>query len=115
VAIAKARQAINVVENSSYGRVFREFEKRYPNAVDRRTTVVILGDGRTNFQPNGADALGRIRERAKTVLWLCPESRASWGTGDNAMPEYANRVTDVLEVACARDLERAARELIARR
>jgi uncharacterized protein len=115
VAIAKARDVINAEENSSYGRVFREFEKRYPDAVDRRTTVVILGDGRTNFQPSGAETLARIRERAKTVLWLCPEPQKSWGTGDNAMPEYASRVTDVLEVACARDLERAARELVARR
>jgi len=95
VAVAKARQAINLDENSSYGRVFREFEKRHSDAVDRRTTVLILGDGRTNFQPSGADALGRIRERAKTVLWLCPEPRASSSPGgrqvESAGPKHRRR------------------------
>jgi len=114
-AIASAGDAVNAHESSNYGRVFREFEKRHMDAVDRRTTVVILGDGRTNLQPSGADALARIRARARAVLWLCPESRASWGLGDSAMPEYASRVTDVLEVACARDLERAAQALVTRR
>jgi uncharacterized protein with von Willebrand factor type A (vWA) domain len=108
-------QVIDTRENSSYGRVFRELDERYRDAIDRRTTVVILGDGRTNFQSKGTEALGRIRQRAKVVLWLCPESRASWGIGDSAMHQYEKQVTQVLEVACARDLERAARELVASR
>jgi uncharacterized protein with von Willebrand factor type A (vWA) domain len=115
VAIAKAASSVvNVTENSSYGRAFRAFEKRYFDAVDRRTTVVVLGDGRTNYQPSGADIVARIRARAKSVLWLCPEPRPSWGVGDSAMPAYAEAVTEVLEAASARDLERAARELVAR-
>jgi uncharacterized protein with von Willebrand factor type A (vWA) domain len=107
-----AESAINVRENSSYGRAFRAFERDYLDAVDRRTTVVILGDGRTNFQPNGADVVARIRSRAKNVLWLCPEPRASWGVGDSAMPAYEEAVTQVLEASSAADLERAARELV---
>jgi uncharacterized protein with von Willebrand factor type A (vWA) domain len=108
-------QVIRGQDNSSYGRVFRDLDERYKDAIDRRTTVVLLGDGRTNFQPRGAEALDRIRRRAKSVLWLCPEPRASWGTGDSAMNEYEKHVTQVLEVACARDLELAARELMVKR
>jgi uncharacterized protein with von Willebrand factor type A (vWA) domain len=116
MAIAKAKASIlGGRENSSYGRAFRKFDELYSDAVDRRTTLVILGDGRTNYQPNGVQTLGRIRERAKSVLWLCPEPRASWGVGDSAMTLYAEKVTEVLEVACATDLERAARELVRRR
>ncbi|HKQ67911.1 MAG TPA: VWA domain-containing protein, partial [Polyangiaceae bacterium] len=115
VAVAKAKALVDARDNSSYGRVFRQFEERYLSAVDRRTTVVILGDGRTNYQPDGADSLARIEERAKCVLWLCPEPRASWGSGDSAMPRYVEKVTQVLEVASANDLEAAARELLKRR
>jgi uncharacterized protein with von Willebrand factor type A (vWA) domain len=115
VAIAKAAgSVVNVNENSSYGRAFRAFEKHYLDAVDRRTTVVVLGDGRTNYQPSGADIVARLRARAKSVLWLCPEPRPNWGIGDSAMPAYAEAVTEVLEAASGRDLERAARELVAR-
>jgi uncharacterized protein len=114
-AIARAAdQVVNVRENSSYVRAFRAFERDHLEAVDRRTTVVILGDGRTNYQANGADVVGRIRSRAKSVLWLCPDPRPSWGIGDSAMPAYAAAVTQVFEAASARDLERAARELVMR-
>lgn len=112
-AIARAAEStVNVRENSSYLRAFRAFEKNHIESVDRRTTVVVLGDGRTNYQPSGADVVGRIRSRAKSVLWLCPDPRANWGIGDSAMPAYAKAVTRVLEAASARDLECAARALV---
>jgi len=115
VSTAVARAASSMVGargNSSYGRALRLFEGRYRDAVDRRTIVVILGDGRTNYQASGAEVLGRIRERAKRVLWLCPEPRAQWGMGDSAMPAYAKQATRVLEVTNAADLEKAARDLV---
>jgi uncharacterized protein len=116
VALAQAYSGavVSVADNSNYGRVLRIFEQEYLRAIDRRTTVVILGDGRTNYHEDGADVLDRIRVRARALLWLCPESRAEWQVGDSAMNRYAPRCTQVLEVRCARDLETAARALIAR-
>ena len=73
--------------------------------------MVLLGDGRTNFQEDGADVLDRIRARARAVLWLCPEPRAAWATGDSAMARYAGKCTKVLEVRSAEDLASAARML----
>jgi uncharacterized protein with von Willebrand factor type A (vWA) domain len=98
--------------NSSYGRAFTLFDGRFRDAVDSRTTVVVLGDGRTNYQAHGANVLDRIRQRARRVVWLCPEPRSAWGSGDSAMPEYALHVSQVLEVITAKDLESAARHLI---
>jgi uncharacterized protein with von Willebrand factor type A (vWA) domain len=109
-----AESVVNVRENSSYARAFRAFERQHMEGIDRRTTVVVLGDGRTNYQPTGTDVVARIRARAKSVLWLCPEPRATWGIGDSAMPAFAQVVTQVFEAASARDLERAARELVIR-
>jgi uncharacterized protein with von Willebrand factor type A (vWA) domain len=100
-----------VTHNSNYGRVLRAFEERVLPDVDRRTTVVILGDGRTNYQSEAADVLDAIRARARALVWLCPEPRAAWATGDSAMSRYAPRCTQVLEVRSARDLEDAARLL----
>jgi uncharacterized protein with von Willebrand factor type A (vWA) domain len=82
--------------------------------VDRRTTVVILGDGRTNYLPDEAAAVRRLRERARALLWLCPEGPARW-TGDSAMPRYVAAATKVLVARTARELETAAREVAARR
>jgi uncharacterized protein with von Willebrand factor type A (vWA) domain len=106
---------ISVHDNSNYGRVFRDFEARHLRELDRRTTVAILGDGRTNYHDDAADVLDRIRERAAALLWFSPESRAAWATGDSAMLRYAAKCTAVLEVRCARELEDAARTLLVHR
>lgn len=115
LASAYAGGVVPVTHNSNYGRVLHAFEERVLRDVDRRTTVVILGDGRTNYQNEGAEVLDAIRARARAVVWLCPEPRAAWATGDSAMPRYAPKCTRVLEVRCARDLESAARLLLALR
>ncbi len=80
--------------------------------IDRATTVVILGDGRTNYHDAAPEVLGRIRARSRALLWLCPEPRGHWATGDSAMARYASECTSVHEVRCARDLESAARRLL---
>lgn len=105
---------VRAAENSNYGRVLRLFEAQYLREVDRRTTVVILGDGRTNYLDAAADVLDRVRLRARALLWFCPEPRGLWSQGDSAMARYAPKCTAVHEVACAADLERAARALFAR-
>jgi uncharacterized protein with von Willebrand factor type A (vWA) domain len=106
---------VSVHSNSNYGRVLRDFEARHLGELDRRTTVAILGDGRTNYHDHAADVLDRIRDRAGALLWFTPESRAQWATGDSAMLRYAPKCNAVLEVRCARELEEAARELLVHR
>ncbi len=106
---------VSLAHNSNYGRALRAFEDRAGRDVDRRSTVVILGDGRTNYMPDGAEVVARLRERSRAVLWLCPESPGSWGTGDSAMPRYAAASTRVLVARTAAELEAAAREVAALR
>jgi len=114
VAIAQAwgGGVVATSDNSNYGRVLRAFEARHLRELDRRTTVVILGDGRTNHHDAAPDVLDRIRERARALIWLCPEPRGQWGQGDSAMVRYAPHCTAVFEVQCAADLESAARALL---
>jgi uncharacterized protein with von Willebrand factor type A (vWA) domain len=109
-----AMSAVDTSHNSYYARAFLHFEQQFLNAVDRRTTVIILGDGRTNYQATGADVVAEMRARARSVLWLCPEPRSRWGAGDSAMPAFAAEATQALVVATGADLERAARELVVR-
>lgn len=103
---------VPMTTNSNYGRVLRAFEERVVPELDRRTTVVILGDGRTNYLDPAVSVLDAIRARARALVWLCPEARSGWAMGDSAMPRYAPKCTHVLEVASARDLEIAARLLV---
>jgi hypothetical protein len=116
IALAQAYggSVTSVSGNSNYGRALRTFVQRHLHEIDRRSTVVILGDGRTNYTEDGADSLAEIRDRAGAVLWLCPEPRGAWGTGDSAMMRYIPIATDVLSVMNAQDLESSARTITGR-
>ena len=107
---------VSVKDNSHYGRALALFEERHGRHVDSRTTLVILGDARSNYQEPGAEVLARLAGRARAVLWLNPEPRSRWHGGDSAIAAYAPHCTAVLEVRTAADLEAAARSwLVARR
>lgn len=75
--------------HSDFGRAFRMFLDEYGDAVNSRTSVVILGDGRSNFHDPQLDALSTIRQRARRLIWLNPESRWGWGHGDSIIDLYA--------------------------
>ena len=80
--------------SSNYGRSLATFEAGWLPMLDRRTTVIILGDGRGNRTDPRADVLARIAEHSKQVIWLNPEGRTLWGTGDSDMHRYAPHCRD---------------------
>ncbi|MFI9611733.1 VWA domain-containing protein [Streptomyces sp. NPDC052023] len=78
--------------SSDYGVALGEFAERYGDAVGPRTTVLVLGDARTNMSDPNLAALRQLGGRARRVYWLNPEPRSQWGTGDSAAPAYAELV-----------------------
>ena len=107
---------VNVHDLSNYGRVLETFAARHADCSIRRTTLVILGDGRTNIAPPGSKTLARLRERARAVLVALPRAARELGSRGTAPSRSTpRRWTRCLEAASAADLERAARELLARR
>jgi uncharacterized protein with von Willebrand factor type A (vWA) domain len=102
VDVAYSGGVVNVYANSNFGRSFKMFEARYLDAVTPKTTVLIIGDARNNYNPPEAWALSAIKERARRVLWLNPEPPASWAFGDSAMRDYepyCDRVETVSNLA----------------
>ena len=89
VDLAERGGVINVYANSNYGRSLRMFEARHLEAVTAKTTVIVIGDGRNNYNAPEPGALEVIAARARRVLWLNPEPPVSWGFGDSAMRLYA--------------------------
>lgn len=111
VARILSGDVIPVSTNSDYGRALRGFWERYAGAITRRTTVVILGDGRSNYRPAEDWVLAEIRRRSRAVLWLSPEERATWGFGDSEMPRFARHADAIHVVRTAADLGRAIARL----
>ena len=99
--------------SSDYGNSFDDFEHGWMNAITPQTTVIILGDARSNNLDPRADILKRIGERSKRLVWLNPEGRMAWGWGDSEMPRYSTFCTVVRQCATAQQLERAVSDIVA--
>jgi len=89
VEAALKGDVIDVFSHSNFGRAFELFYKNYFSAVDSKTTVMIIGDGRNNYNRPNDWVLREVQRKAKQLIWLNPESRMTWGVGDSEMPRYA--------------------------
>ena len=56
--------------------------------LNKKTTLIIIGDGRTNYANPEADILDEMRQRSRRVIWLNPETPDFWYTGDSEMRTY---------------------------
>ena len=99
--------------SSDYGGSFVDFEKGFLRSVTAKTTVIVLGDARTNNLDPRTDILRTISERSKRLVWLNPEGRMAWGWGDSEMPRYATYCSVVRQCATAKQLERAVSDIVA--
>jgi uncharacterized protein len=114
-AIDKAMQEVMKTVgygSSDYGKSFQDFDDDFMSGVTSRTTVIILGDGRNNNLDPRTDILRSISERARRVIWLNPEPRFAWGTGDSEMPRYQPYCTFVRPCGTVRQLERVVVDLL---
>lgn len=88
IELALTGNIVDVYSHSNFGRAFEIFYKNYFSAVTSKTTVLIIGDGRNNYNRAGDWVLREIQQKAKQLIWLNPENRMTWGVGDSEMPRY---------------------------
>lgn len=107
--------AVPTHETSSYQRALADFESRFGADLDKRTTLVVLGDGRTNYLGDGVASLRRLVGSVRALLWITPEGRDAWGSGDSAMHRYAEVATEAHTARTVLELELAVRAICRRR
>lgn len=99
---------------TDFGAALQQFTRDHLHAVDRRTTILILGDGRNNRSDPGLAHLRQIRTRARRVIWFTPESPRDWGTGDSDLLAYLPLCDSVHVVRTLRQLAEAVERLVLR-
>jgi len=85
---------------TDYGRAFGVFAERHLDAITSRTSLLILGDARSNYGDPSIGALRAMTERARRAYWLNPERRAIWDTGDSC----ASQMDEVVPMVECRNL-----------
>ena len=91
---------------TDYGRVWLEFLEQISADLDPRSTVIVLGDARTNGREPHAEVFARISERAGRTFWLNPEPRLYWNYGDSVMSAYERHCDAAFECWTTKHLER---------
>ena len=103
---------INVYTRSNSGLAFHTFWRDFLSAVDAKTTVLVLGDARNNYNDPKAWCLRDVHTKAKNVIWLNPESPSAWGFGDSVMDKYLPYTTLAEECRNLRQLSRIVDKLV---
>lgn len=121
---SRAAGAIDGVMESFYGRApqhyatdlgrsLATFYDNWLDSVNNRTTVVILGDGRNNFNDPRLDLIKELQKRSRRLIWFNPEAPRQWGTGDSDMPLYAPLCDQVFMIRNLAQLSSAVDKLLA--
>jgi uncharacterized protein len=79
--------------HSDYGNAFNTFLTAHPNVLSPRSSLLVLGDGRTNYRDPATDVLAHMVTASRHAHWLNPEPRHLWGSGDSAVPRYEDVIT----------------------
>lgn len=97
--------------HSDYGHAFTSFRENFHNVLSPRSSLLVLGDGRTNYRNPAVDVLADMVSVSRHAHWLNPEPKHLWGTGDSAVPRYQDVIT-MHECRSARQLAAVIDDLL---
>ncbi len=110
VAVEKVLQNLQAgCYNTDLGASLAQFSRDFLDSVDGRTTVIFLGDGRNNYNDPRLDVVELIGRRARRIVWMNPEPRPLWGSGDSdifayiPLCDHLHQVSSLAELAAAVD------------
>ena len=97
---------------TDYGKALQDFQTLAMDDIDNKTTVIMLGDARNNNGDGNTQVWQQVFQRSQRVLWLNPEGRFSWDSGDSIMSEYSPYCSRLEHCSSLRDLTRILGSLL---
>lgn len=99
--------------NTDLGNGLNTFRQQQMGLITGRTTTIILGDGRNNYNDPRVDIASEVKRKGRRLIWFNPEHPSQWGTGDSDMLRYAPASDGVYYVSTLRDLAAAVDKVLA--
>jgi uncharacterized protein with von Willebrand factor type A (vWA) domain len=90
-------EPLDLNARSDFGAVLKHLDARSDTLLGRNTVLLILGDARNNRRPPRADLLQQLHRRVRSLVWLNPEPRLRWNTGDSVMASYERHCDALLD------------------
>jgi len=98
--------------STDMGNGLQNFADDYLDTIDSRTTLIVVGDGRNNYNDPRLDIFQMLARRSRRTLWLNPEMPMMWGSGDSDMLEYAPICDTILQVSTLAELTAAVDRML---
>ncbi len=98
--------------STDLGNSLNTFKQNHMSTVTGKTTVIMLGDGRNNYNDPRLDIMSDIMSKSRRVIWFNPETPGMWGTGDSDMHLYAPLSSGVFKVSNLRELGEAVDKIL---
>ena len=98
--------------STDLGLALDQFAQQYLDTVDRRTTFILVGDGRNNDNDPALETFQKLARRSRQMIWINPEPPALWGSGDSDMLRYAPLCSNVVMAATLGELTTAIDQLL---
>ncbi len=98
--------------NTDYARAFFDFRELCGADLKPRSTLIVLGDARSNYYDPRPEVFEELSRRVKRTYWLNPESLDQWSVGDSEMRRYAPYCFRVETCNKLRHIERFADQLL---
>nr|WP_202511942.1 VWA domain-containing protein [Streptomyces sp. SID3343] len=83
---------VRVTGHSDYGHAFKAFVERYGDVIGPKSSLLVLGDARNNYQDPATAALTTMVTAARHAWWLNPEPERDWDTGDSLASVYGRHL-----------------------
>jgi uncharacterized protein with von Willebrand factor type A (vWA) domain len=98
--------------NTDFGYSLENFTQDYLGTIDQRTTILVVGDGRNNYNDPRIDLFKSMVRRCRRIIWLTPEPAILWGTGDSDMFTYASECDTIMNAGTVGELSIAVDNLL---
>lgn len=97
---------------SNYGEMFIDFCAKYFDSLNKKSTLLVIGDARNNYHPDHADYFQKICNEVKKVIWLNPEPSGRWDKEDSLISVYGRFCSSVFECRNLEQLDRLAGKIL---
>lgn len=98
--------------STNLGHSLSNFSSEHMDTLDSKTTFIMVGDARNNYNDPRIDIFKRLARRSHRTIWINPEPRVQWGSGDSDMWQYAPECDDILRAGTLKELTSAFDKLL---
>lgn len=95
---------LNIYSYTNYGTSLHQFMEDFSSLLTRKTTVIFIGDARSNYSEPGEREIKEMKKRVKHIYWLNPEPIYAWFTGDSEMKTFLKYIDSACVVRSLQDI-----------